>query len=93
MNTLDIIYEAIDELNEDIDQELVKSEDTVIFGANSSLDSMDLVNLITLIEERLENVCGEFVAIADERAMALESSPFRSIGTLNEYIQSIVPQS
>jgi hypothetical protein len=92
MDILKIIYDAIDELNLDLDQEdqIEKGEETTIFGPDSKLDSMGLVNLITIIEEKLEEETGEFHALADERAMSLESSPFKTVSTLKQYISGLL---
>jgi acyl carrier protein len=92
MVVLKIIYEAIDELNLDLEQEeqIEKGEETTIFGPESKLDSMGLVNLITIIEEKLEAETGVFYALADERAMSLESSPFKTVSTLKQYISGLI---
>ena len=92
MQTLAIIYEAFDELNLDLEEanKIIKSENTVIFGTKSSIDSMGLVNLITIIEELLEKQFGRFIPIADERAMSLTSSPFKDVTTLKNYIDFLV---
>jgi acyl carrier protein len=88
MDVLKMIYEALDELNLDleIEDQIVKTESTSIFGADSKLDSMGLVNLITIIEEKIEEKTGKFISIADERAMSLDSSPFKTIESLKNYI-------
>ena len=91
METLQIIYEAIDEINEDLDesQKIEKTEETQIFGSGDSLDSLQLVNLITIVEQKIEDVTGEYIPLADERAMSLEESPFKTVGTLREYIDTL----
>ena len=91
MNTLQIIYDAIDEINFSLEGEkLEKNEDTSIFGRDSILDSMDLVQLISLIEEKIEDESGNYISIADENAMSLEVSPFKTVKTLNEYINTLL---
>lgn len=92
MDTLKLIYEVIDELNLELEKSalLEKSVDAKIFGQGSVLDSMGLINFITLIEEKIEEDTGKFISIADERAMSLESSPFQSVGSLKDYIDSLL---
>jgi hypothetical protein len=91
MNTLHIIFDAIDEINLSLeDVQMDKNEDTVIFGKESVLDSMDLVHFISLIEEKIEDESGDYISIADENAMSLEVSPFKTVKTLNEYIKSLL---
>lgn len=92
MEILQWIYDAIDEVNEDLDQsgQILKSVDAQIFGNESALDSMGLVNLITLIEQRIEDETGKFISIADEKAMSMESSPFKTVASLKEYITNVL---
>ena len=94
MDTLKLIYEVIDELNLELEENalLEKRVDAKIFGQGSVLDSMGLINFITLIEEKIEQDTGKFISIADERAMSLESSPFQSVGSLKDYIDSLLSE-
>ena len=59
---------------------------TVIFGKASHLDSLGLVNLIVSLEEAVNDEFNLEIILADERAMSLESSPFRTVSTLADYI-------
>jgi acyl carrier protein len=92
MDTLKLIYSAIDEINEDLEasEQIVKSEDTEIFGGDQSLDSLQLVNLITIVEQNVEEETGDFISLADERAMSMESSPFKTVGTLKQYLDTLL---
>jgi len=92
MDVLNCIYKAIDEMNEELEEgsKLEKSENAEIFGANSMLDSMGLVNLITIIEQIIEEETGNFISIADEKAMSMEVSPFRNVKVLKQYIETLV---
>jgi len=50
-----IIYQSIDELNNllDNDQKLEKSLELKIFGNDSILDSLSSINLIVILEEKI----------------------------------------
>jgi acyl carrier protein len=87
-----LIYDSIDELNEtlEIDNRIEKNLGTLLFGSESNLDSIDLVGLITIIEERVEEEFNEYIPIADERALSLTNSPFNSISTLVNYIETLI---
>jgi acyl carrier protein len=61
-------------------------ENTRLIGREAVLDSMGLVTLIVEIEQRLEEDHDVVVVIADERAMSQKHSPFRSVGSLADYI-------
>lgn len=87
-----IIYSCIDELNEDLepDEKINKSADSVLFGSGSMLDSMSLVNLITAIEELIEDEKGVYLTLADENAMSMTNSPFKTVDTLADYIVTLL---
>ncbi len=81
-----IVDQAIQEMNESGEYAIQLNNDEVLFGAESTLDSMGLVNLITIIEEKIEEKTGDYLSIADENAMSLTESPFKTVGTLKKYI-------
>ncbi|MFA4943161.1 MAG: acyl carrier protein [Lentisphaeria bacterium] len=60
--------------------------ETVLFGRNGTLDSLGLVTLIVAIEGELDARWGVALTLADERALSLQHSPFRTVGRLADYI-------
>lgn len=92
MEVLKLIYDSIDEMNLDLEdsEKISKTEETLIFGTGDSLDSLQLVNLITIIEQKLEEKTGNFISLADEKAMSLEESPFKTVGSLKNYINTLI---
>jgi acyl carrier protein len=90
-----IVYEAVDEYNQELpaDEQLDKSLDCLLYGKSGKLDSLGLVNLIVLIERKVEEEYGVPIMIADERAMSQERSPFRTIGRLVEYISMLLEEN
>ena len=54
----------------------VVSENSNLIGQDGLLDSLGLVNLILLVEERIADELGVSVTLADEKAMSQRSSPF-----------------
>ena len=90
---VEIIYNIIDEEINSLPSRknpLIKSEDTVLFGGPSGLDSLDLVNLIIGVEEQVGDVFHCEIAIADESAMSEENSPYRTVNTLAGYILNLL---
>jgi len=65
-------------------------EDTRLIGRKGVLDSMGLVTLIVDVEQRLEEEYDVVVVLADERAMSQKHSPFRSVGSLTDYVCQLV---
>lgn len=89
-----LIYIAIDELNEqrEADDQISKTEDTVILGHDSMIDSLGLVNLIVSLEQSVNDEMDVEITLADERAMMMESSPFRTVRTLADFIETLLVQ-
>ena len=71
------------------DQQIGCAADSPIFGADSPLDSLGLVGLLFDIEDELRDKEIE-VSLGDERAMSQTRSPFRTVATLAEYINTLI---
>ena len=86
-----LVKEAVEELNEDLDYDSLESPNasTVLFDeSEDSIDSLSLVTLLTDIEKQLHKLFDKEVVIADEQAMAMDESPYRSVGSLIEFIET-----
>lgn len=64
-------------------------ESTRLVGGDAAVDSMGLVSLILGLEERLSDGLGVDVTIMDERALSRSRSPFRTVGTLADYVLEV----
>jgi hypothetical protein len=64
--------------------------DVVLFGAGGLFDSMALVSLVILVEERVQEVCGQEILLVNEKAMSQRNSPFRTVDSLVEYVESLL---
>ena len=91
-NILAAIYRAVDWINGELqpDRQLIKAPETRLVGSESVLDSMHLVSLIVAIEREVEDAFGVAVTLADERALSMSASPFRSIQSLTDYIGILI---
>jgi len=87
---VEIVFNSIEELNQQIDVQISKELNTKLLGKDGGLDSIDLVNLITIIEEKVEDLTGNYIPIADERALSLEKSPFKTVESLVNYLEVLV---
>jgi acyl carrier protein len=67
-------------------------ERTVIFGRDGVFDSIQLVNLLMEVEQRVNDRCGTAISIVDDRAMSQKASPFRTIGTLSDYVSLLIAE-
>ena len=87
-----IINDAVIEINSQLpqDKQLDKSKDTPLFGENANIDSLGFVNLLVNIEYNIEDEFNISITIANEQAMSQKNSPFKTIGTLTEYVTELV---
>lgn len=87
----DAIYSAVDELNKQLrkSQRLAKTPETRITG-DGALDSLGLLNLIVLVEQKVEQTCGVSVSLADDQLIASHADAFQTLGTLTEFVQSLI---
>jgi acyl carrier protein len=86
------IYRTVDWINGELpqDRQLAKAPETRLLGSESALDSMHLVSLIIAIEREVEDTFGVALTLADERALSMKESPFRSIQSLADYIGILI---
>ena len=94
MSTLsqEIINTAIDEVNEDSEDGSViaKSPLTTLLGADSSVDSLSLVRLLVTVERLIEEKTGRSVVIVDESAFEADHSPFATVQSLTQHVDSLL---
>lgn len=89
---IQMIYDAFEEFSLQFpeDRQFEKSLDTVLYGDAGVLDSIELVNFIVAVEQKIEEEFSVFLSIADEKAMSQTRSPFKTIGTLSEYVSMLL---
>jgi len=86
-----LIIEALKEYQDMNDIALeINGRETPIFGPNSQIDSFGLVSLIVEVEEKVGSSFDVQIMLTDEKAMSRKNSPFRTVGTLADYIESLI---
>lgn len=68
------------------------SENFVLFGPGAVIDSLDLVNVITEVEESISDEFDLALSLTDDRAMTREVSPYDSVSTLKEYVLELLSE-
>ncbi len=88
---VEAIFAAVDELNQLFrkSQQLAKSLDTRITG-EGSLDSLGLLNLIVLVEEKVDQAFGIAVTLADDQVLAGQADAFHTLGSLADFVHRAV---
>ena len=92
---LDLIYSAIDEVNEQlpVNMRMEKSIDEKLYEKSGKLDSLGLVNLIVATEQLIETKFGKSVILSDENALSQKMNPFKTVGTFAKYTSSLLENS
>ena len=89
-----IIENAIQELNESKEGDTIGSTpDTVLLGPDSAIDSIDLINLIVAIEEKVNAKYGQPINLVSERAMSSQVTPFGSVSSLAAYLEELISEN
>ncbi|MBR3622888.1 MAG: acyl carrier protein [Selenomonadaceae bacterium] len=91
---LGLITKEIHGFNKTLDTpiNLDKGKESVLFGRDSNLQSIDFVSLIASIEQAVSDEYGKELSLVDARAMSQKNSPFRTVGSLAEYINEILKE-
>ena len=87
-----VIFDAIRTLNAERgpDEQIEPTTSTPLFGADSAIDSLGFVSVITDVETTLNVDHGMDVQLADDRAMSRAQSPYDSVSTLRNYILELI---
>lgn len=90
MDVRDIIKQTVDELNEQLDKKIDFTSDTKLIGKQAEVSSIELITLVTIIEELINDKINKDIRIVSDRAFSREHSLFRSIGTLTAFVEELV---
>ena len=87
-----LILSSVTEIvaSDDDPDELRLDDAPALIGRDAVLDSLSLVSVIVDVEQRVLHQLGLTVTLADDRAMSQRNSPFRTIGTLTDYLEVLV---
>lgn len=92
---LQLVLDSIVEFNADRtpEERLHPDAATVLYGAGSALNSLDLVTLIIRVEERMATQLGiADISLADERAFSSSHSPFHTVASLASYLNQRISE-
>ena len=89
-----VVLQSLDTVLEDQGIELpdTPNEDTALLGRGSVLDSLALVNLLLDIEQTVNEQLGSSITLANEQALSMRQSPFRTVRTLADYVTSLASE-
>jgi acyl carrier protein len=66
--------------------------DVPLLGDETKFDSLDLVAIVVNFERRVREDLNVNITLTDEKAVSRTRSPFRTVGSLLDYTQSLLPE-
>jgi hypothetical protein len=88
-----LLFESIREYAGQTGLQIDVTEHTRLVGRDAPLDSLGLVMVLASFEAGINDAFGTQIVLADERAMSMERSPFRSVSSLVEYACILLDQT
>ncbi|MGP0091074.1 MAG: hypothetical protein ACLPKB_14110 [Xanthobacteraceae bacterium] len=91
---LEAVYAGIDQLNRQSPdaKPIRKTPDAPLYGSDSDLDSLGLINLVVAVEQSVEQRLNVPITLVDDKALSQEVSPFSSIAALVDYIEKLLQE-
>lgn len=89
-----VVFNALSNLNEEQpdDQQIILDRSSVLFGGDSTVDSLALVSVIIDVETEIGTEFENPIALTDDRAMSRQPSPFDTVGTLVDYVVELLQE-
>ena len=86
----DVVLQTVVEYNKSVDDtdKILTEMDVDLYGGDSNLDSLGLVSFIVGLEQNIEDKLNKSVSLANEKAMSQNSSPYKNLSSLIEFIQN-----
>ncbi len=90
-NVGDIVLRAVSQIFSEYKMPTAEmNADTLIYGERGGINSLALVRLIVDLEEMVETELGVSITIADEKVLSMKNSPFATVGSLTEFVATLV---
>jgi len=88
----DLVLESLVVLNLEKKEgsKITVATDTVLLGTGTELDSLDLIFVITNIEDRLYDLADQEIQLAAETNVFDGDHPFRTVETLGDHIVTLM---
>lgn len=89
------VYAAIDELNGSLPEgdRINKTREEILIGKSGKIDSLGMINLIVAVEQKIEEKLEATLSLANDNAMSAETSPFKTVGSLIDYVEKLLKGS
>lgn len=85
-----LVIESLNELKEMNGLDFELSDETVLIGEDSVMDSFDFVSFVSILEEKIADETGRTVSIVSEKAFSKKYSPFKTIDRITDYVAELL---
>lgn len=94
-DVLQLVQNTVRELSSDMGYDSLRSPNpaTPLYGEASELDSLSLVMVVSAVETAVNDAFQSNVLLASESAMSMRNSPYRTVGTLAEFVEAELAKS
>jgi acyl carrier protein len=85
---LAIVVSALEEINRTRKNKIDCSDpmDLALYGSGGVFDSMQLVNFLVLVEQKIDDEMSQEISLTSEKAVSMRVSPFASVRRLIDFI-------
>jgi hypothetical protein len=95
-DVLRVVYKALDELNlqRPRNQRISPSPNSILFGENGDLNSLELSNFIVLMEQMVQEMFRTEIDLTEDDPFSLEHGHMRTVDSLTSHISNLMqPQA
>jgi hypothetical protein len=87
------VFSALDELNEQLPppRRLAKADTTALTGPSGTLDSLGVVNLVAVLEQKIEERFATSVDLIDNGLLG-DTEPLQTVATLVSFVSSVLAE-
>ncbi len=91
---INLIQEALEDIKDIIGETInTNNPETKLFGQDSAIDSMAMVALVISFEGKINSKFDSSIVLANEKAVSMKNSPFKTINSLADYAIELLEQN
>lgn len=85
-----LVVESLNELKEMNGLDFELTDETILLGEDSVMDSFDFVSFVSTLEEKIADETGKTVSVVSEKAFSKKYSPFKTVDRITDYIMELM---
>ena len=85
-----LVIESLNELKEMNGLDFELTDETILLGEDSVMDSFDFVSFVSTLEEKIADETGKTVSVVSEKAFSKKYSPFKTVDRITDYVMELM---